>query len=54
MLCYVVCLVLSVLQAAAQEGIPPAIYNLGNMYASGVGVKQSDESARACYEGAAG
>lgn len=41
-------------QAAAQEGIPPAIYNLGNMYAAGVGVAQSDENARACYEGAAG
>ena len=41
-------------QAAAQEGIPPAIFNLGNLYAAGVGVAQSDESALACYEGAAG
>jgi TPR repeat protein len=42
------------LQAAAQEGIPPAIFNLGNLYAAGVGVAQSDENALACYEGAAG
>ena len=40
-------------QAAAREGIPPAIFNLGNMFAAGVGVARSDESALACYEGAA-
>ena len=50
---YYVCMYMCA-QEAARQGVPPAMYNLGNMFAAGVGVAQSDESAMACYEGAAG
>jgi TPR repeat protein len=36
-------------QKAANLGIPPAVYNLANMYASGRGCEQSDEKAFNCY-----
>jgi uncharacterized protein len=40
-------------QKAANLGIPPAAYNLANMYASGRGCKQSFENAFNCYAVAA-
>lgn len=46
-------LILISAKSAANLGIPPAAYNLGNMYASGQGCQQSDEKALSCYAVAA-
>jgi TPR repeat protein len=40
-------------QKAANLGIPPAAYNLGNLYATGNGCEQSDEKAFHCFAVAA-